>query len=129
MSLNKIILFDTGTDVDVTVEDLDEQHRAMGYKRHPDGYCKYHYLIDKSGSVHAGLNENLCGYHNSKSEQNGLLVCLVGYADIFTAAQIESCRAVLKTAMLDHPIRNANAFLTDEIYEPTLVRKITKGIL
>jgi N-acetylmuramoyl-L-alanine amidase len=74
-SINQLVVHYTATPHDrhVTVEQIDQWHRARGFKK-----IGYHYVIYLDGSVHKGRKESEVGAHVLKHNQNSIGVCYVG---------------------------------------------------
>lgn len=74
-TINQIVVHYTATPHDrhVTVEQIDQWHRARGWKK-----IGYHYVIYLDGSTHQGRKESEVGAHVLKHNQNSIGVCYVG---------------------------------------------------
>lgn len=73
--IDKIILHCAATPEgkDYTVAQIDQWHRARGFKG-----IGYHYVVYRDGSVHAGRSVEKAGAHCTGQNANSIGVCYIG---------------------------------------------------
>lgn len=73
--IDKIILHCAATPEgkDYTVAQIDQWHRARGFKG-----IGYHYVVYRDGSVHAGRSVEKAGAHCAGQNANSIGVCYIG---------------------------------------------------
>lgn len=74
-TINQIVVHYTATPHDrhVTVQQIDQWHRARGFTK-----IGYHYVIYLDGTVNEGRKENEIGAHVKNHNRNSIGVCFVG---------------------------------------------------
>lgn len=74
-TINQIVVHYTATPENrhVTVQQIDQWHRARGWKK-----IGYHYVIYLDGSVNEGRKESEIGAHVKNHNRNSIGVCFVG---------------------------------------------------
>ena len=89
----------------VTVEDLDNFHRAKGW-----ACCGYHWVIYQDGSIHPGRAEKFAGAHVKHYNSHAIGVCYIGGmddhgcdADTRTPEQKASLWFLLRTLKESYP--------------------------
>lgn len=98
----------TYSDQDIGVAEIDEWHRARGWKG-----CGYHWVIRRDGRVEAGRPEGVIGAHVVKRNRGTIGVCVVGGVergtgpnvgvDNRTPAQIEAQIRLTRQILSRHP--------------------------
>lgn len=106
--INKVIIHCSATPEgrDTTIQDIDEWHKARGFKK-----IGYHYVIYIDGSIHKGRDENEIGAHCTGQNSNSIGICYIGGMtkdnktpkDTRTYAQKQSLLKLLKTLKLKYP--------------------------
>lgn len=62
---------------DYTVEDINQWHKARGFK-----CIGYHYVIYRDGSIHNGRPIEQVGAHCQKHNANSIGICYIGGCDL-----------------------------------------------
>lgn len=73
--IRRIVVHYTATPAEreVTVKEIDQWHRARGFKE-----IGYHYVVHQDGSVQAGRSEDKVGAHVKGRNTDSIGVCYVG---------------------------------------------------
>ena len=96
---------DTKVSQRVTVNDIDDWHKAKGWV-----CCGYHWVIYQDGSIHPGRAEKFAGAHVKYYNEHAIGICYIGgkdergrRADTRTADQKQSLWYLLKELKLAYP--------------------------
>ena len=92
-------------DQHITMEQLDQMHKARGWK-----CCGYHYYITRDGQLHFGRPEEMVGAHASHYNAHSIGICYEGgldekgrAADTRTPAQKLTLHSLLIALKADYP--------------------------
>lgn len=105
--INMIVIHCTASrpDQHITVEMLDQMHKARGWKG-----IGYHYYITRDGQLHQGRPEEEIGAHARHYNQYSIGICYEGgldakghAADTRTPAQRHALIALLRSLKVDYP--------------------------
>lgn len=102
--INKVILCTSDTaEEDIGLAELDIFCRDKGYKRGPDGFCIWHYIIRRNGEIQAGRQEDTLGFHLGRYDKNALLIVLVGSPSNVLENQTSSLSQLLDDLLKEYP--------------------------
>ena len=92
-------------DQHITMEQLDQMHKARGWK-----CCGYHYYITRDGQLHFGRPEEMVGAHARHYNAHSIGICYEGgldekgrAADTRTPAQKLTLHSLLIALKADYP--------------------------
>lgn len=109
-TIRKIIIHcsDSPDDRDIGFQEIDDWHKARGFKS-PDGvHCGYHYIIKRDGVVECGRTLNEFGAHAKGHNADSVGICVVGKKD-FAEAQFITLRRLIKGLIEMYPDSTVHA--------------------
>jgi hypothetical protein len=77
--INLIVIHCSATDEDMDIgeKEIDQWHRARGWKRG----CGYHFVIRRYGTIEIGREINVRGAHTKGKNSGSIGICMVGGID------------------------------------------------
>lgn len=102
---------DTPDTMDIGVDEIDQWHKEMGFKKQPLSarHCGYHWVIRRDGTCEMGRHVNEMGAHTRGKNATSLGICLVG-RNCFDEKQIDALKFMVKDTLFYYGIDVKNVF-------------------